>query len=141
MTRLSSPPLWLRWGTVIAVAAALFVASVVPPSGGVPELGPLGLVGFDKWLHTAGYAGLGAALFVALRPTRRLRDALALAVCLAAVYGVGIELVQALFPARQTDPTDALANTVGAILGGLVGVTVTRFLPVRDTATDDSTTE
>jgi VanZ family protein len=126
--RFPSPPRWLRWLAVVVVAGGLFVASVVtPPSGGIPELGPLGLVGFDKWLHTAGYAGLGAVLFLALVPSRRSERALLVAVALAAVYGVGIELVQGPLPARAADPTDALANSVGALLGGFSGLVARRL--------------
>lgn len=128
VTRLPSPPRWLRWLAVAVVAGGLFVASVVtPPSGGVPTLGPLGLVGFDKWLHTAAYAALGATLFLALVPPRRSRRALVAAVVLAAVYGVGVELVQGPLPARSTDPADALANGLGAALGGLSGLLARRL--------------
>lgn len=140
--RLPSPPRWLRWLAVAVVAGGLFVASVLtPPSGGVPDLGPLGLVGFDKWLHIAGYAGLGAVLFFAVIPSRRPAQAFVVAVALAAVYGVGIELVQGPLPARSADPLDAVANGVGAVLGGGVALVVRRLIHPqqlgRDTGTAD----
>lgn len=135
--RLPSPPRWLRWTAVVVVTSGLFVASVLtPPSGGIPELGPFGLVGFDKWLHTLGYATLGGVLFLALVSRRQQKHALVAAVVLAAVYGVGIELVQAPLPARAADPTDALANTFGALLGGVSGLLGRRL--VAPAVNDDS---
>lgn len=129
MIRLPSPPRWLRWGAVAVVATGLFVASVLtPPSSGIPELGPLGVVGFDKWLHTIAYAGLGFVLFHALAPPRQSRRALVVAIGLAIAYGVAIEFVQAPIPARSADPTDALANSFGALLGGLSGLVTTHLL-------------
>ncbi|WP_089866282.1 VanZ family protein [Halogranum rubrum] len=141
--RLPTPPTWLRWSAVVVVASGLFVASVLtPPSGGVPELGPLGLVGFDKWLHTVAYAALGGTLFLALAPLRRPTRAFVAAVVFAALYGVGIELVQAPLPARAADPTDALANTLGALLGGVTAHFGRRLVaPLVDARShDDSTT-
>lgn len=128
MTRLPSPPPWIRWVVVAVVAGGIFVASVsTPPRGGLSELGPLGLVGFDKWLHTAAYAGLGFVLFLALLPSRTPTRALVGAVVLAAAYGLGIELAQGLFPARSTDPVDAAVNAVGAVLGGTAGISAWLF--------------
>lgn len=129
MTRLPTPPRWLRWAVVTVVAGSIFVASVLdPPSSGVPALGPLGLVGFDKWLHTAAYAGLGFVLFVALVPPRHPERALAVAVVVAAVYGVGIELVQGPLPERSLDAADALANAFGALVGGVAGIVARRLV-------------
>jgi VanZ family protein len=36
------------------------------------------------------------------------------------VYGAGIEVVQSFLPFRSFDPLDALANTLGALLIGIV---------------------
>lgn len=142
--RLPTPPKWLRWSAVVVVASGLFVASVLtPPSSGVPELGPLGLVGFDKWLHTVAYASLSGVLFLALATSRRPRRAFVAAVVLAALYGVGIELVQAPLPARAADPTDALANTFGAVLGSVAALFGRRLvapLVFGDSRSHDETT-
>jgi hypothetical protein len=51
----------------VCYAVVVLVASVVdPPAGGSVSTGPLGLVGFDKWLHGLGYAVLAALLAYAL---------------------------------------------------------------------------
>ncbi|WP_224268114.1 VanZ family protein [Haloprofundus salinisoli] len=106
----------LRWAAVVVVAGGVFVASVVtPPSDGVPALGPFGLVGADKWLHAAAYAVVAGTLSHALS-TRVQRASLGGFVG-GSVYGLGIELVQGLVPARQFDLLDAVANGVGAALG------------------------
>jgi VanZ family protein len=109
----------VRYGLVVAWAGAVLAASLVdPPSGGVPAMGPFGLVGLDKWLHLGAYAGL-AALF-GYATLARDRQALAVAVLLAAAYGVGVELLQAPLAARTADPVDAAANALGAVLGAAV---------------------
>ncbi|MHB1083903.1 MAG: VanZ family protein [Thiobacillus sp.] len=73
----------------------------------------------DKIIHLCGYAVL-TFWWAQLVIERRWR--LAVAVVL---FGVMIELLQGLTPARQPDVLDALANTGGVLLGWLVA----RFLP------------
>ncbi|KTG09120.1 hypothetical protein AUR64_15090 [Haloprofundus marisrubri] len=109
---------------VLLVAGSVFVASVItPPGDGVPTLGPFGLVGADKWLHAAAYAGVAASLSHAL--ATRTRRAAVGGFLGGAVYGFCIELVQALVPARQFDLLDAAANALGAGVGvGMWAVTV-----------------
>lgn len=100
----------------VAVALLILVASVVdPPSGGASGLGPLGVVGVDKYYHAAAYAALAST--VAWARGRSTLRALVLAVLVATGYGFGIELVQSTLPARSFDLVDALANAVGATLG------------------------
>jgi VanZ family protein len=73
----------------------------------------------DKVAHLLGYAVL--TFWWAQLVTRRRRK-LALAVVL---FGIAVELLQGLTPVRQPDPLDALANSVGALLGWLIA----RLLP------------
>lgn len=121
MTTLRLPALRrsVRYGLVVAWAGAVLAASLVdPPGSGVPAVGPLGLVGLDKWLHLGAYAGL--ATLVGYATLARDRRALAAAVLLAAAYGVGVELLQAPLAARTADPVDAAVNALGAVLGAAV---------------------
>ena len=67
----------------------------------------------DKIVHVAGYAVL---TFWWAQLVTRQRWKLAIAVVL---FGVAIELLQGLTPARQPDPLDALANSGGVLLGWL----------------------
>jgi VanZ family protein len=73
----------------------------------------------DKIVHLFGYAVL--TFWWAQLVTRR-RWKLAIAVVL---FGVAIELLQGLTPARQPDLLDALANSSGVLLGWLAA----RLLP------------
>jgi VanZ family protein len=73
----------------------------------------------DKIIHLCGYAVL-TFWWAQLVTERRWR--LAIAVVL---FGIAIELLQGLTPARQPDVLDALANTGGVLLGWLAA----RFLP------------
>ena len=68
----------------------------------------------DKLAHLAGY---GVLMFWWAQLIIRRRWRLAVAVV---AFGGAIELLQGLAPERQPDPWDALANTVGVLLGWLV---------------------
>ena len=123
-------PGWLRWLAVVAVAGGILYASVLdPPASGLTPLGPLGLVGMDKWLHALAYAGLAGTLAVALAPRTPTSRVVVLAGLLSVGYGVGIEFVQAPLPERSFSLADVAADAVGAALGllgwraclGLVG--------------------
>ncbi|RXK47488.1 VanZ family protein [Halorientalis pallida] len=110
---------------VIVYAAVVLVASVAdPPAGGLTPAGPLGLVGVDKWLHAVGYATLTLLVAYALSGATKRWPAVAVAV--AAIYGAGIEVVQSVLPFRSFDVLDVLANTLGALLVGIVVSVVSR---------------
>ncbi|WP_132057930.1 VanZ family protein [Halorussus amylolyticus] len=132
------PPGWLRWVGVVAVAGVIFYSSVIePPSSGVPHTGPLGLFGFDKWLHVLAYGGLAGALATALAPGRGVGRAVVLAAALALAYGVGIEFAQAVVPTRAFSVGDILANVVGVTVGAVCWRTafaVTQRLEAAQTA-------
>ena len=73
----------------------------------------------DKLVHLAGYALL---MFWWAQLVVRERWKLAVAVVL---FGVAVELLQGLTPERQPDPADALANSIGVLLGWLAA----RWMP------------
>ncbi|AFK18208.1 antibiotic resistance protein VanZ [Haloferax mediterranei ATCC 33500] len=104
---------------VFAYVAVVLIASVIStPAGGLSPIGPLGLVGLDKWLHAVGYAGLGFALAFAVRAIR-LRE-VGGAIAVAGLYGLCIEFVQAGLPYRTFSVMDMGANVLGAMLGGVL---------------------
>ncbi|WP_254545738.1 VanZ family protein [Halomarina pelagica] len=118
-----------RYALVVLWAGYVLAASTVdPPAGGLPPGGPLGLVGFDKWLHALTYAAM--ALLVAYALVARTPRSLALAGALAVAYGAGIEVVQAFLPLRAFDTADALANAVGAAIGAVAWSALTRIAPL-----------
>jgi VanZ family protein len=109
-------PAPVRWSVVVAVMGFIFYSSVVePPSGALPPMGPFGVVGLDKWLHVAAYAGLATTVAYALAAhdvAAWLVAVLAFGVALA--YGLGIELVQSSLPHRDFSLLDLLANALGS---------------------------
>ncbi|MEP6907464.1 MAG: VanZ family protein [Pseudoxanthomonas sp.] len=109
------PGLWLGAWTLAIVA--LIVICLIPLSG----LPPLP-ANSDKVEHLAGYLVLSAAA-VQLFHGRALWFAAAGLVLL----GIGIEWAQGLTTYRSSDPYDALANSVGVLLG-----TATTLTPWRD---------
>jgi VanZ family protein len=123
----------VRYALVALVAGVVLVASVVEPSGGARTLGPFGLVGADKWSHALAYAGLTAALTYA--SIKGGRGRLALAVGVAVVFGIAIELVQWPIPYRTASVADALADALGAcllVLGWRSFSGFIRFVPIGE---------
>lgn len=110
---------WLWAGLWVLVIAAVVIGSLVPAHD-LPKMPD----GFDKFEHFGAYAVLAAGavqLFV-----RRLSWGF---VCVMLVLmGIGIEYLQAQMGlGRMLDRQDALANTIGVLIG-----LATAFTPWRD---------
>ena len=76
---------------------------------------------WDKALHAAEYATLGALLLLALRASGSAGTAaLLLAMAGASLYGASDEIHQYFVPGRQCDLRDWVADTVGGVLGALL---------------------
>ena len=135
MTRFNSSvaPPWVRFGLVAAWALVLLYASVSDPSGApLARSGPLGLLGFDKWLHAGAYAAFAVLLAYALLPRwRSTRRGLIAALLLAGGYGLAMELLQAPLAARSFDLADATANVLGALAVVLAVALGSRMLDRR----------
>jgi VanZ family protein len=113
---LRRPRLWLGlW--CLAVAIVIVTSLTPPPPVQLPRNG-------DKVEHVLAYALLAAFAVQVFRPGRRL-----FAVGMGLVLmGIALEFAQGAFTVtRMADPADALANTVGVVLGLL-----TVFAPWRD---------
>jgi len=105
-----------RYAPAVGFASYVFVASVVDPgTAGEWLSSTLFGVGLDTWLHLGTYAVLACLLGFARDATTA--RALVLVVIVVAAYGAGVEVVQALLPARAFDSGDAAANAVGAGAG------------------------
>ena len=105
-----------RWALVGLYLAAIFVLSA-QPSAAIPG----SFHGLDKWLHGMAYGLLAAVWCRALaawplqgRPTSAIA---AVAVLLAALYGISDEVHQAFVPMRTADLWDWIADGIGAGLG------------------------
>ncbi|AUV82017.1 antibiotic resistance protein VanZ [Salinigranum rubrum] len=125
---------------LVVVAAVVFIGSVLPlpTTGGdtaVAIAGPFG-VGADKVVHAASYAVIaGLAVW-----GTRVRDAeygllgLVVIVLGVATFGAGVEVVQSVVPGRTASGGDAVANTVGAVVG--VAVALGWWVRTRSRPTD-----
>jgi VanZ family protein len=107
---------------VIACAAVLYLS--LAPTTAIPQVSLS-----DKIEHTAAYLGL-SLLGVWAFPERVRRVAIGLV-----LGGIGVEFAQAMMGwGRQGDPLDALANTLGVMVGVglalLVGLGWRRLRPV-----------
>lgn len=118
-------------------AAAIAFASLQPFSGWIPPLRdtPFWLFAtsrttrFDTIANFATYVPLG--LFVSLVPRRpRLATCLALAFVAGAALSFVLETLQWFMPPRSANWIDFAANTLGALLGGVLGATFARS-PLR----------
>ncbi|PSP80459.1 antibiotic resistance protein VanZ [Halobacteriales archaeon QS_1_68_20] len=123
----------VRAAAAVAVAAAIFAVSVTRPPEAAAVLGPLGLVGMDKWVHAVAYGGL--AVTVAYAVPARSRTRLVIAVGAAVGFGLVVESVQYGLPFRSFDLVDATANATGAVLAAAVWRLLSvgrRLEPVED---------
>lgn len=112
-----------RYGPAVVMVTLVPVLSLLPArffravAAGTPVV-----PGMDKLVHALMYAALTVSLCHALpQPARhRYRNAFAIALA-ATLYGLVLEVFQGVFTkTRGMDPTDALANAVGAFVAGLV---------------------
>ena len=109
--------------THLLPALAWSVAIFVGGSSGMPQVDGPHTVGFDKLEHALAFLGLQVLCFRALRfelPERK-RTELAWWAALAAIaIGIALELYQLGLPDRSAEVADAVADSVGAVLGALL---------------------
>ncbi|HEY4559297.1 MAG TPA: VanZ family protein [Lysobacter sp.] len=106
-------PAMLAW---LAMFAAIATGSLLPAG----DLPPPAFDGIDKLEHLAGYGLLsGWSVLLFERRDARLRAMLA-----AIAFGVAVEIAQGVLTAtREPDVLDAVANSIGALLGQLLAFT------------------
>lgn len=105
-----------RFGPALLMMAVIFLASDTRGAD-LPRFGVLDFAA-KKGGHLVGYALLGLAYLHALVPQGPTRPRMAaLAVLLAALYGVTDEGHQSLTPGREPSARDVVVDTVGAGLG------------------------
>jgi VanZ family protein len=100
------------WGPA-ALCAGLVLFLSLRPDSGAPGYG------WDKAHHFTAYAVM-SYLFMRFAAWKwgRPSKGMAVAVILAAsLFGIGVEFIQSLTVTRNADAFDALANSLGSILG------------------------
>lgn len=117
---LRRPRLWL--GLWIAAIVALIVVCLIP----LDSLPPLP-ENSDKVEHLVGYFLLAAAAVQLFGSGRSL----SLAAMGLIALGIGIEFAQGYTAYRSSDPVDAVANTLGVLLGMATVLTPWRDLLLR----------
>ena len=124
----------ILYGLAIAFASLQPFAPWIPPPPGTPfwplAPWPLKWTRFDAIANTLAYVPFG--LFVALIPRRATplaRTGVALAAGLSLSFGM--ETLQMFLPTRAASLVDLLANTGGALVGGVFGGTLMRAERVR----------
>ncbi len=105
---------WLWWSLAAALAAWIFWMSSRPIAiSHLPE-------NSDKVIHAATWALLGGLVAGGGRAAGwSARTALAIAIAVAALYGLADELHQSQVPSRDASVADWIADAVGAIAGAL----------------------
>ena len=112
---------WLRaWAPALLWAVVIFRLSAIPGD----ELPPLPERNFDKLVHGAIYAVLGALSWWGARRTFARGRGTAWQLLIAAIYGITDELHQMFTPHRSPDPFDVMADTVGGLIGAIICVAI-----------------
>ena len=119
----------LRWGPAAAATLAIAVLGSVRTVPGVD-------LGSDKIAHLAAFAVV-AVLWVRgfqgrLVPCRG--SAVVGAMAVAAAVGIALEIWQSFLPWREASLGDAVADAIGALLGGGAVVGVDRWIANRNRA-------
>jgi VanZ family protein len=100
---------------------ALFFGGGGPP----PPEGPGELIGIpsDKALHAVAFLVLAVRTARAVRfelPARARGSRVGIAVAISVAVGVLLEVYQLALPDRSAEVADAVADAIGAVLGGVV---------------------
>jgi hypothetical protein len=113
VTHLPAAPRPLRYAGALGCAIVILYGSIIEPGDGVPPT--LFGIEFTVYLHVIAYAGFTSAIgYAVLSADRRT---LLVAAAIAALYGVGVELVQGTLPYRTMSALDMLINAGGATAG------------------------
>jgi VanZ family protein len=127
----------VRWRAYLYAAPAAVWAGVLLALALARDLGPLETVQIvpqqDKLYHFVEYFVLAALIAFALVRTGRWvpLERFLLTVSLSALYGLLLEALQAFVPGRSASALDAVANTLGAIVGAAILLWAHLWLPRR----------
>ncbi len=124
--------LWQNYWPPLLWAAVLFIQSSIPDLNS-----PVRLTKWDdKWAHVLIYLPLGFLLLGALaraRAGRRAGTLLLLTFALGSLYGITDEIHQHFVPGRHMDWRDAVADSLGVMVGALLYLRLRHRLLLRAT--------
>lgn len=125
-----SMPAPTRFSIAGGFALAVVVASMMwAPAVPFAQQGPLGLVGFDKWVHFGSYAGI---MFLFAWAFHAKSMGLLLAIAFATfLLGAGVELIQSTIPYRTMNAADVVANGAGVVFALGVWEVIRPRLPLE----------
>jgi VanZ family protein len=106
---------FIYWFPILVYCLLIFIQSSRP----LPEI-KSNLPYFDKVLHFAAYALLGALFLRAFNTTQikhNLKLIIMLSILLSSLYGISDEIHQSFVPFRTADTMDALADILGSVFG------------------------
>ena len=83
---------------------------------------------FDLFANVLGYLPFGALCALALHPRLRGRASVAVAAACGAALSIALESAQSFLPARVASNVDVLANSAGALAGGIAGTLAAPWL-------------
>ncbi len=109
----------IAWTLTVCYMIVIFIISSIPF---VVKGGPLGGKEAPIVEHIIEYSVLGFLLFCSFSSTGRVRKrVIFLAVSVAILYGISDEIHQFFVQGRQCDVLDVIANSVGSVIGVMVG--------------------
>jgi VanZ family protein len=110
------------WIPATAWALLIFVLSSIPGAAFPPSK----LLSYDKLVHAAVYAVLGAFCYLAAsrKWPRKASVLVLISGAMATAYGFTDEFHQLFVPGRAADLRDVLADSIGGFVGAMVAATL-----------------
>ena len=109
----------IAWTLTVGYMLLIFLISSIPY---IVQPGPLGSREAPIVEHVIEYSVLGFLLLGSFSSTKRTRKQIIfLAVSVAILYGISDEIHQLFVPGRYCDIIDVVANSLGSVIGVMVG--------------------
>jgi len=129
MLQLLSIPTNYRWLITILFVGLVVILSVTPGRAQAGDSIFVWLVintptPLQKFMHVATYAGLALLLMWSLEAIESLTARISLTFVLTVSLGAVLEWYQTLVPGRFGTIIDALLNTIGVVVGLLLGLVI-----------------
>lgn len=132
-TSVAAPLAWMAAAVILYASLYPFSGWRWPPGRGLADLlalpWPPWRDPFDLWANLLGYLPWGWLMALAVIATRRAAWwALLAAVLVAAATSYAVEVIQTFLPGRHPSLKDCAMNTLGAALGALAALSLSRLI-------------